>query len=68
VTPKLVQISPERAGNRNLIAFDEEGEVWRGDIKRDGIGREEYIEWRPHPLGIREVALDARPTPRARAS
>ena len=46
VMPKLVQISPESAGNRNLIAVDKEGEVWRGDIKRDRIGQEEYIEWR----------------------
>lgn len=41
--PKLVQVSAD-TGGRNLIAVDEEGEIWRGEIKRDRSGGD-YVEW-----------------------
>jgi hypothetical protein len=40
---KLVHIASEAARGGDLIALDDTGEVWRGEIKSDRSG--EYIEW-----------------------
>jgi hypothetical protein len=36
----------ERCGAKGPLNDDGACAVWRGDIKRDRIGQEEYIEWR----------------------
>lgn len=41
--PRLIQLSPE-GGNR-YIGVDDEGNVWRGLMKRETTGSE-YIEWK----------------------
>ena len=43
---KLVSISTDSTGR--LIALDEDGHVWRGEIKRDW-SNEEYVSWRQLP-------------------
>jgi len=43
---KLVQVSP--TGPRNFISVDEDGVVWRGEIKMYKSGGE-YIEWKLIP-------------------
>jgi hypothetical protein len=40
---KLIKLSP--TGPRNFISVDEDGEVWRGEIKSDRGGGES-IEWK----------------------
>lgn len=51
---KLVSISTDSTGR--FIAVDEEGNVWRGETKRDR-GAEEYISW--HRLPSEFAASDA---------
>jgi hypothetical protein len=46
VMVKLVQVSP--TGPRNFISVDEDGVVWRGEIKTYKSGGE-YIEWKTIP-------------------
>jgi hypothetical protein len=53
---KLVQVSP--TGPRNFISVDEDGVVWRGEIKTYKSGGE-YIEWN-HPLGVPALVRSAR--------
>jgi hypothetical protein len=44
--PKLIQISADSTRSRNFIAIDEEGEVWRGEIKPPDRSGQEYVEWK----------------------
>ena len=53
---KLVQVSP--TGPRNFISVDEDGVVWRGEIKTYYSG-EEYIEWKLIPLGVSALIRSA---------
>jgi hypothetical protein len=41
--PTLISISPDGAGR--FIGVDDEGQVWRGEVKRERSDGE-YIDWR----------------------
>jgi hypothetical protein len=41
--PTLISISPDGAGR--FIGVDDEGQVWRGEMKRDPSDGE-YIDWK----------------------
>ena len=42
--PTLITISPDATGR--FLGVDDEGEVWRGELKRDRSGGGEYIDWK----------------------
>jgi hypothetical protein len=41
--PTLISISPDGAGR--FIAVDDDGQVWRGEVKRERSDGE-YIDWK----------------------
>jgi hypothetical protein len=43
--PRIIQVAPDGGGR--YIAVDRDGELWRGETKRQKNGGEEYIAWRP---------------------
>jgi hypothetical protein len=47
--PRLVQVSAYSTTLRKFIAIDREGEVWRGETKKEGKSGQEYIEWKRIP-------------------
>jgi hypothetical protein len=47
VMPRIAQLAPDGSGR--YIAVDRDGELWRGETKRQKEGGEEYIQWKPLP-------------------
>ena len=47
VMPRIIQLTP--AGGGRYIAVDRDGDLWRGETKRQTSGGQEYIEWKPLP-------------------
>ena len=45
--PRIIQLTPDGGGR--YIAVDRDGDLWRGETKRQTRGGEEYIEWKPLP-------------------
>jgi hypothetical protein len=45
--PRITQLAP--VGSGRYIAVDRDGELWRGETKRQKEGGEEYIQWKPLP-------------------
>jgi hypothetical protein len=45
--PRIIQLAPDGGGR--YIAVDRDGDLWRGETKRQPSGGEEYIEWKPLP-------------------
>jgi hypothetical protein len=45
--PRILQIAPDGGGR--YIAVDRDGEIWRGQLRRNKTDREEYIVWTPLP-------------------
>jgi hypothetical protein len=46
--PRIIQLAPDGGGR--YIAVDEDGEIWRGQLRRNKPDRaEEYIAWTPLP-------------------
>jgi len=43
--PRIIQLAPD--GGARYIAVDRDGNVWRGETKRQKTGDEEYIQWTP---------------------
>ena len=50
--PRIIQLSPDGAGR--YIAVDRDGDLWRGETKREKDGATEYIEWKPLPARFPE--------------
>jgi hypothetical protein len=44
---RIIQVAPDGSGR--YIAVDRDGELWRGETKRQKEGAEEYIQWKPLP-------------------
>jgi len=47
IMPRIIQLAPDGGGR--YIAVDRDGDLWRGETKRQKSGGEEYIEWKPLP-------------------
>ena len=47
IMPRIIQPAPDGSGR--YIAVDRDGDLWRGEMKRQERGDEEYIEWKPLP-------------------
>ena len=47
VMPRIIQLAPDGSGR--YIAVDRDGDLWRGETKRQTAGGEEYIQWKPLP-------------------
>ena len=45
--PRIIQITRDGAGR--YVAVDRDGNLWRGETKRQRNGDEEYIVWKPLP-------------------
>jgi hypothetical protein len=45
--PRIIQLTPDGGGR--YIAVDRDGDLWRGETKRQKDGGEEYIQWKPLP-------------------
>ena len=45
--PRIIQLAPDGSGR--YIAVDRDGDLWRGETKRQKAGGEEYIQWKPLP-------------------
>jgi hypothetical protein len=45
--PRIIQVAPDGSGR--YIGVDRDGELWRGETKRQKEGGEEYIQWKPLP-------------------
>jgi len=43
--PRIIQVTPDGGGR--YIAVDRDGELWRGETKRQEDGGAEYIAWKP---------------------
>jgi hypothetical protein len=47
IMPRIIQLAPDGSGR--YIAVDRDGDLWRGEMKRQTEGGEEYVEWKPLP-------------------
>jgi len=47
VMPRIIQLAPDGSGR--YIAVDRDGDLWRGETKRQKASGEEYIQWKPLP-------------------
>ena len=47
IMPRIIQLEPDGGGR--YIAIDQDGEIWRGQLRRNKPDREEYIAWTPLP-------------------
>jgi hypothetical protein len=45
--PRIIQLAPDGGGR--YIAVDRDGDLWRGETKRQKDGDQEYIQWKPLP-------------------
>lgn len=45
--PRIIQLAPDGAGR--YIAVDRDGDLCRGETKRQKNDGEEYIAWKPLP-------------------
>jgi hypothetical protein len=51
--PRIIQLTPDGGGR--YIAVDRDGDLWRGETKRQKEGGEEYIQWTPLPAQFPRV-------------
>ena len=52
--PRIIQLTPDGGGR--YIAVDRDGDLWRGETKRQKDGGEEYILWSRCPRSSRGIA------------
>jgi hypothetical protein len=45
--PRIIQLAPDGGGR--YIGVDRDGDLWRGETKRQKDGGQEYIQWKPLP-------------------
>ena len=43
--PRIIQLAPDGSGR--YIAVDRDGDLWRGETRRQKASGEEYIQWKP---------------------